>query len=470
MIALCIAGFIGMFSETALNIALSDLMESLHITASTVQWLTTGYLLTLGVLVPVSSFLMQWFTTRQLFIFSLGISIVGGVVAALSSGFSLLLIGRILQAVGIGILLPLIFNTILVIFPPEKRGQALGTMGLVIMFAPAAGPTLAGLTIQYLSWNYIFWFTIPFLLISLLVGVRYMQNISTITKPKIDVLSILLSTIGFGGIVFGFSHAGEGDGGWTDPVVIGSFIIGALALLVFCLRQNKLRQPMLNLQVFQYPMFVVGLLMVFLCFNVIMSTMLIFPMYFQGGLAKTAMAAGLILLPGGIVNGLLAPVMGILYDKFGPRWLVIPGFLVMSIVLFMMTGFDTDTSIGLIIALHILLMIGISMVMSPAQTNGLNQLPPHLHPDGTAFMNTLQQISGAVGTAVAVSLMSGGIADYMSASSDPAAASESAHAMAFGSQHAFIFALVVGIVGFVISLFIRRVKVEGGSERPKAMH
>ncbi|TYP74086.1 DHA2 family lincomycin resistance protein-like MFS transporter [Paenibacillus methanolicus] len=390
MIALCIAGFIGMFCDTALNIALSDLMESLRVSASTVQWLTTGYLLTLGVLVPVSSFLMQWFTTRQLFTFSLAISIVGGVVAALSAGFSLLLIGRILQAVGIGILLPLIFNTILVIFPPERRGQALGTMGLVIMFAPSAGPTLAGLTIEYLSWNYIFWFTIPFLLVSLFVGIRYMQNISKITKPKIDVPSILLSTIGFGGIVFGFSHAGEGDGGWSDPVVIASLLIGVVSLLIFCFRQNALKQPMLNLQVFQYPMFVVGLLSVFLCFMIIMSTMLIFPMYFQGALAKTAMAAGLILLPGGIVNGLLAPVMGILYDKFGPRWLVIPGFLLICIVLWTMSGFDVDTSIGFIIGLHVLLMIGISMVMSPAQTNGLNQLPSHLHPDGTAFMNTLQ--------------------------------------------------------------------------------
>lgn len=470
MISLCIAGFIGMFSETALNIALSDLMESLHLTASTVQWLTTGYLLTLGVLVPVSSLLMQWFTTRQLFMTSLLFSIIGAIIAALSPDFSLLLIGRLLQAVGIGITLPLIFNTILIIFPPEKRGAAMGTIGLVIMFAPAAGPTLAGLTIQYLSWNYIFWFTVPFLFISLLCGIRYMQNLTTLTKPRIDVLSILLSTIGFGGIVFGFSHAGEGDDGWANPIVLASLIIGVLALVVFCFRQSRMKQPMLNLQVFKYPMFVVGLLTVFICFMIIMSTMLVLPMYFQNSLAMTAMAAGLMMLPGGIVNGLLAPVTGRLYDAFGPKWLVIPGLLVISIVLCLMSGFDTHTSKVYIIVLHCLLMAGISMSMTPAQTNGLNQLPPHLHPDGTAFMNTLQQISGAIGTAVAVSIMSKGISSYMSTSSNPAAAGESAHAMAFGAQHAFVFALIVAIVGFVVSLFIRRVKIKLGAGGHTPMH
>lgn len=470
MIALCIAGFIGMFSETALNIALNELMGSMQLSASTVQWLTTGYLLTLGVLVPVSGFLMQWFTTRQLFITSLLFSIVGAIVAATASGFELLLIGRLLQAVGIGITLPLIFNSILIIFPPEKRGAAMGTVGLVIMFAPAAGPTIAGITIQHLSWHYIFWFTIPFLIISLLIGIRYMQNLTTLTKPKIDVLSILLSTIGFGGIVFGFSHAGEGESGWTNPVVLVSLIIGIVALISFCIRQTKLKQPMLNLKVFKYPMFVIGLLLVFICFMIIMSTMLVIPMYLQGALAMATMVAGFVMLPGGIVNGILAPITGLLFDKFGPKWLVIPGLAIISIVLWFMSDFDAHSSTGIIITLHCLLMIGISMVMMPAQTNGLNALPPHLHPDGTAFMNTLQQISGAIGTALAVSILSKGRTAYMVASSNPTALDESANAMAHGTQHAFVFAMIVAIIGFVIALFIRRIKVKQGEERQLPMH
>lgn len=469
MVALCIAGFIGMFSETALNIALSDLMQSLNLTASTVQWLTTGYLLAMGVLVPVSSLLMQWFTTRQLFITSLLFSIVGAVIAGLSPNFGLLLAGRLLQAVGIGIMLPLIFNTILIIFPPEKRGGAMGMIGLVIMFAPAAGPTLAGLTIQYLSWNYIFWFTVPFLLASLLIGIRYMQNLSKLTKPKIDILSILLSTIGFGGIVFGFSHAGEGEGGWTNPVVITSLVIGVVALALFCFRQASMKQPMLNLRVFKYPMFIVGISIVFIDFLIIMSSMLVLPMYFQNALLLSAMAAGLMLLPGGILNGLLAPVTGKLFDKFGPKWLVIPGLLIIAIVLWLMSGFDTTTSKVLIIVLHCLLMAGISMSMTPAQTNGLNQLPRHLHPDGTAFMNTLQQIAGAIGTAVAVSILSKGMASYLSTSANPTALEETAKGMAAGSQNALVFSFIVAIVGFIVSLFIKNVRVDGG-EQQKPMH
>lgn len=298
MISLLTAGFIGMFSETALNIALTDLMKELHITPATVQWLTTGYLLVLGILVPVSGLLLQWFTTRQLFIVSLAFSIIGTLIAALAPSFPFLLAARIVQALGTGLLLPLMFNTILVIFPPHKRGAAMGTIGLVIMFAPAIGPTFSGLVLEHLNWHWIFWISLPFLVLALLFGIAYMQNVSDITKPKIDVLSIILSTIGFGGIVFGFSNAGEGSDGWSSPTVIGSLTVGAIALILFSIRQLTMKQPMMNLRAFRYPMFVLGVVIVFICMMVILSTMLLLPMYLQSGLMLTAFTSGLILLPG----------------------------------------------------------------------------------------------------------------------------------------------------------------------------
>ncbi|MEK3796753.1 DHA2 family efflux MFS transporter permease subunit [Peribacillus sp. FSL H8-0477] len=453
LISFLIAGFIGLFSETALNMALADLIQIFNVDSSTIQWLTTGYLLTLGILVPVSGLLIQWFKTRQLFIVSLAFSIIGTLIAALAPSFGILLLSRVIQAIGTGLMLPLMFNTILVIFPVHKRGATMGLMGLVIMFAPAIGPTISGLILGNFSWHWIFWICLPFLIIALLFGLKYMQNVSTITKPKIDVLSIVLSTIGFGGIVYGFSSAGEN--GWTSSIVISSIIIGLVALLLFSLRQFKMEQPMLDLRVFKYPMFTIGVLSVFVTFMVIMSSAILLPLYLQASLVLTAFVAGLVLLPGGVLNGIMSPITGKIFDKYGPRVLVIPGFIIMIIMLWFLSNITTETSILSVIIMHTVLMIGVSMVMMPAQTNGLNQLPKNLYPDGTALMNTLQQVSGAIGTAVAMTIMSASQKTYLNKLSNPTDPSNIGPSLAAGVQNAFIFGLIVAIVGLILSFFIK---------------
>lgn len=459
MISLLLSGFIGMFSETALNVALSDLIRVFDITAPTVQWLTTGYLLTLGILVPVSGLLLQWFSTRQLFIAALSFSVLGTLVAALAPSFEVLMAARVIQAVGTALLLPLMFNTILIIFPAEKRGAAMGVIGLVIMVAPAVGPTIAGLLIENLSWHWIFWLSLPFLVIALLFGIMYMQNVSTITKPKIDIFSLVFSTLGFGGIVFAFSSAGEGEGGWGSTKVIATMIVGILSLAIFAVRQLTMKQPMMNLRAFKHPMFVVGTLMVFICMMVILSSMLVLPMYLISGLGLSALTAGLIMLPGGLINGIMSPIMGSLFDKFGPKWLVIPGLVIVAAALWFFSGITTASTITLIIVLHSCLMIGISMVWMPAQTNGLNQLPRELYPDGTAIMNTLQQVAGAIGTAVAVSIMTAGMTGFMKDVADPTDPANAPLALTAGIQNAFIFAMIVAIIGLIVAFLIKRVHV-----------
>src|SRR5690606_13353524 len=279
LVSFLIAGFIGLFSETALNMALGDLMMQFNINSATVQWLTTGYLLTLGILVPVSGLLLQWFTTRKLFMAALGFSIGGTLLAALAPTFEVLMVARVIQAIGTGLLLPLMFNTILVIYPVHRRGAIMGLMGLVIVSAPAIGPTISGLLIENLNWHWIFWISLPFLVFALVFGIVFMQNVSEITKPKIDVVSIILSTIGFGGIVYGFSSAGEE--GWGSAIVVSTLLVGVIALFLFVLRQLKMKQPMINMRVFKFPMFTLGLLSVFIAFMVILSTSILLPLYLQ---------------------------------------------------------------------------------------------------------------------------------------------------------------------------------------------
>ncbi|WP_026136047.1 DHA2 family efflux MFS transporter permease subunit [Paenibacillus shenyangensis] len=461
LFAMLLSGFIGLFSETALNVAITPLMKLLEVGPTTIQWLTTGYLLVMGILVPISGLLLQWFSTRQLFTTSLIFSIAGTIVAAMAPSFEILMVARVLQAVGTALLLPLMFNTILVIFPIEKRGSAMGLIGLVIMFAPASGPAISGLILANLTWHWIFWISLPFFIISLVCGLLFLPNISKLTKPKIDILSIILSTLGFGGIVYGFSSAGgHGQGGgWTSPVVIAALLIGGISLLIFSIRQLRMEQPVMNLRAFRYPMFTIGLILVFICMMIILSSMLILPMYLQQGMALTALAAGLVLLPGSLLNGLLSPIMGRLFDKFGPKWLVIIGLAVVSVILFMYTGINANTPVGMIVAMHLFMMVGISMIMMPAQTNGLNQLPSEYYPHGTAIMNTLQQVAGAIGTALAVSILSAGQSGYLSRVANPQSPENQMAGFTTGIQHAFVFALVLAVLGLVCSFFVSRVQI-----------
>ncbi len=458
VVAIMLGAFIGLFSETALNMAFTNIMVDFKIEPSDVQWLTTGYLLVMGILVPVSGLLIQWFSTKKLFTASLVFSILGTFVAAIAPNFEILLVARVIQAIGTALLLPLMTNVILVIFPPHKRGTVMGTMGLVIMFAPALGPTLSGLIVDSLGWQSIFWICLPLLVFVLLFGLIYMQNVSTITKPKIDLLSIILSTIGFGGIVIGFSNAGEGASSWGETTVIVPIIVGIIGLALFSIRQFKMEQPMLNLRVFKFSMFTLGLIMVFLCMMIILSTSILLPMLLKEGLLLTAFAAGLVLLPGGIINGFMSPVIGRLFDKYGPKYLIIPGFVITTIFTYLFSNVTTTATQATIIILHSCLFIGVAMIMMPAQTNGLNQLPKHFYPDGAAVMNTLQQVAGAIGTAIAISIMAAGTEKFLTTAdmTNPAVAAE---ALTAGVQNAFLFSLVASIIGLIIALFTKRIKV-----------
>ena len=456
MATLLLCGFSGYLSGTAINIAMTNLMEVFQISAATVQWLTTGYMLTIGILTPISAMLLQMFSTRKLFTISLTSLIVGTLISALAFNFEMLMFGRILQAVGMSTLIPLLFNTVLIIYPHNKRGAAMGLVGLVTMFAPAIGPTFGGLVVEYLTWQYIFWLSLPFLVIGLLMGLRYLENVTAVTKQRIDILSVLLSTIGFGGVVYGFSQVGEGSEGWGNPVVISSIIVGLVALALFILRQNVMSNPMMNLSVFKYPMYVVGLVLVALCPMIFMATLIILPMFLQTGAGLSPFTAGLMLLPGSALFGLLSPRIGHLFDIYGAKWLAIPGFVIVLVMLWFFTTLSSASSVALMVALHIGLSIGTALILMPAQTHALNQLPPELYPHGTAVINTLPQVTGAIGIAVAVSILTGGMDKYLHGFSVPAKQVEMVNAMSAGSQNVFLYMIILALIGLVTAFFIRR--------------
>ncbi|ASK64458.1 MFS transporter [Virgibacillus phasianinus] len=449
MIALLVAGFVGLFSETALNIALGDLGQIFNVNATTIQWLATGYFLTLGILVPVTGILMQKFTTRQMFMVSILLSIIGTVLAAIAPVFSILLVGRIIQAAGLAINLPLTQNVIFTIFPANKRGAAMGVMGLVMLAGPALGPTIAGLILDTLSWHWIFWVTIPFLLFSFIFGFIYLPNVNEIRQVSIDKLSVILSTIGFGGIVYGVSVSGEL--GWTNATVMGTIIVGFIALIIFAVRQTKMDSPMLNLKAFTFPLFVLGVIMSFITFFNMLSMLVILPMYMQMALVIAAFTTGLVLLPGSLLNCVLAPTIGRLFDKYGPKAVITPGTILVAIAYGLYAQFGTETALWMIVVTHIIMMLGVGAVLASVQTNTLNSLPKQYYPDGIAITQTIQQVAGAIGIAVMVSVLAAKQNSYMAN-----IANVPTEAAAMGSELVFQIGLGLAVVNVVLSFFIKK--------------
>ncbi|WP_125982729.1 DHA2 family efflux MFS transporter permease subunit [Loigolactobacillus iwatensis] len=448
MAGLLIGGFIGMFSETALNIALAPLTTKLGVSAGTIQWLVIGYLLMVGIVLPLSGLLSRWFTTRQLLIFALCDFIVGALVAALSPNFTFLLIGRLIQGIGTGILLPLIFLVALTIYPMEKRGAAMGLIGLTIMFAPAIGPTVAGLILGALSWQYIFWAMIPLLVIALIITIIFMKDVVPITRPHVDVLSIILSTLGFGGFVLGISLAS--DKGWTSVLVLGSLVVGLLALFGFVRRQLKLPEPILNVRAFAHVEFSLGTILVMIDFMIIMSSMYLLPIYWQKGLLVPVALTGILMLPGGLMNAVVSTIAGRLYDGYGVRRPAMLGFLITVIGALMLFFSQADSSYFYVVSAHVILMIGIPLALSPAQTFGLNSLPQQMSADGSSIMNTLQQIFGAIATALATSLL--GLGEAKSAVHGSINVTNGTH---------YSFALTVGlaVLGFMLTFVLPRKQI-----------
>ncbi|MFD2168867.1 MDR family MFS transporter [Tumebacillus lipolyticus] len=456
LISLIIGAFFSILNETLLNIAFPQLVVELGVSPSTLQWLATGYMLVVGVLVPASALLVQWFTTRQMFLGAMILFAIGTLICGIAPQFSFLLFGRLLQAAGTGLMLPVLMNTILVLYPPEKRGAAMGSIGLVIMFAPAIGPTLSGLILESLQWRWLFFLVLPFAIFSIVFASIYLKNVSTPTKPKVDVWSIILSTIGFGGIVYGFSSSGEGNGGWSNPEVYGTVLVGGIALLLFTIRQLRLQEPLMDLRAFKFPMFSLTTILLIIMMMTLFSTMTLLPFLFQGALGLTVFASGLLMLPGSLLNGLISPITGKLFDKFGPRALVIPGSAFLVIIMWFFTQVSADTSKMTFLILHICMMVSISMIMMPAQTNGLNQLPPRYYPHGTAILNTLQQVAGAIGVAFFISVMSSGQRNFLEQSSDPTAPLQLAQAMVAGVHNAFVIGFGFAVLALVLALFLKR--------------
>ncbi|MEH6904895.1 DHA2 family efflux MFS transporter permease subunit [Neobacillus drentensis] len=448
--------FLSTLNQTLLNVALSNLMDVFTVSPTTVQWLSTGFMLVNGVLVPITAYLMKRFSTRQLFISSMLFLLIGSILCAVAPNFAILLSGRMIQAIGAGIIMPLLMTVVMFIFPLEKRGSMMGLIGLAIIFAPAIAPTLAGFIIDYSSWRWLFIGLIPLVVIVILLAMKYLINVSETAKTKLDVMSVIFSTIGFGLILYGFSNAGSR--GWDDKLVIGTILVGIVTTAIFCLRQIKSSDPLLNLSVFKNKVFTLTSILNIIVTMMMYADMILLPIYLQNGRGFTAFEAGLLLLPGAVVNAFMSPVTGKMYDRFGAKPLFIIGLLFIIPSMWVVTDLTETTTFIFLMIRTIFLRIGLSFITMPLNTASLNVLPRSLVTHGTAVNNTVRQISGAIGTAIVITIFTAQTTKHAKTLlvETPNATVKAIRTLAsiLGSSDAYYFMTILAIIAFVLTLFV----------------
>ncbi|WP_040207366.1 DHA2 family efflux MFS transporter permease subunit [Neobacillus jeddahensis] len=482
MIAILFIGaFVAILNETLLNVALPSIMKEFEVNATAVQWLSTGYMLINGILIPASAFFIQRFTDKKLFITAMSLFTIGTFLASVAPAFSVLLAARMIQASGSAIMMPLLMNVMLTAFPVEKRGAAMGTFGLVMITAPAIGPTLSGWLIEHYSWRMLFDIVLPIAVLTLIISIFKLKNVTPQRDIKLDFISLLLSSVGFGGLLYGFSSAG--DKGWDSPLVYGTIIIGAIALLTFILRQLRMDEPMLEFRIYKYPMFALSSAISIVISIAMFSAMILMPIYVQTLRGISPMDSGLLMLPGAIVMGIMSPITGKLFDKYGARTLAVIGLAITVATSYFFSKIAMDTAYSTLVILYTFRMFGMSMVMMPVMTNGLNQLPAKNNPHGTAMNNTLQQVSGAIGTALLITVMNNRTqakaeelaADAMAkmgASGAQPSAQDAAQmkqeimnqAMLHGINFTFFISTLIAVIALILALFIKRPKPQHENE------
>ncbi|AVK61048.1 MFS transporter [Lactobacillus sp. CBA3605] len=446
VVAAGLLSFCGVVVETAMNITFPVLMREFSINTATVQWLTTAYLLVVAIIVPISSFLKRRFKTKTLFVTANLLFMAGLVIDASAPTFGVLVIGRLVQGLGTGIALPLMFNIILDWVPDEQRGTLMGIGTLITAIAPALGPTFGGLVISSLNWHWIFILLLPLLVLSLILGVGAIRQAQPTTKTSFDGLAWGLVMIIFVGFTLAFSNLQNFS---QQPLMVGGLLlVGILGVVGFVKRTKQSAQPLIKLQIFKVTAFNWHLLGFFLVQMNALGLAFILPNYIQLVNGKSALLAGLFVLPGAAIGAVFAPLGGRLLDQFGAAKPILTGATILVIAVALFTGLGLQLNGPLIAVLYILLMVGMGLTMGNTMTSGLEQLSLDLQADGNAMFNTLQQFAGATGTSVVSAIIT---------LVQTQASGSLARRTALGSTAALVFLFVLIIVNLVaLSLAMRQ--------------
>lgn len=432
VLAIIIGGFMTVLTETLLNNGLASIAEGFNISLATAQWISTANLLTIGVMIPISAVFLYKFDSKKLYLTALSIFLIGTIVAYIAPSFGILLLGRIVQAIGVGIIMPFMRNIMVLIFPENKRGMAMGITGIVIALAPAIGPTLSGWILASHSWRALFGILIPVTIAIILLVIFGMRKLIPTKNVSLDLISVLYSGFGFAGILYGFSTLGSN---WILSLIV--IIIGVIFIGLLIKRQTVLKEPMLNVSVFKFSTFNLSVLLSSLGQLSLLGMQVLVPVYLQSAFHLSALTTGLLMLPGALAMGVVNPISGMLFDRYGIRKLAIIGFLIASLATVPFVLFQTNISLVWIGLAYALWMMGISLMLMQLATAGINVLPNELIAHGNAINTMAGQIAGAIATALLVSIS--GIINSIN------------HTVLLGYQVSFGVLVVLLLIGFVVS-------------------
>ena len=466
LIALLVAAaFVVILNETIMSVALPELMGEFSVTAATAQWLTTAFMLTMAVVIPFTGWLLVRMPLRTVFIIAMTTFTLGTLLASLAPVFPVLVSGRVVQAVGTAIMIPLLMTTVLNVVPADRRGRTMGVISIVIAVAPAIGPTVGGLVLDVLSWRWMFWLVLPIGLLALVAGAALIRNVTEPRPIPLDIFSGMLSAVGFAGLIFGLSSIGEAA---SDNAIVSPWIpvaVGVVALSLFVWRQLALKDyALLDVRAFTFPTFTMSLTMMLISMMALFGTLILLPLYMQQVLGTSTLNSGLVLLPGGLLMGVLGWFVGRMFDRIGPRPLIIPGSILASAGLWgMYTFFSADSSLVTVVALHMVLSVGLAFLFSPLMTSALGSLPPHLYSHGSALLNTLQQVAAAAGTALFITVMTLGIVSGAESGEGDIAAQMT------GVHNALLVGAIISLITVVGVWFVRNTaQTQGPAAAPVA--
>ncbi|GAA4182229.1 MDR family MFS transporter [Streptosporangium oxazolinicum] len=454
---LVLATFVVILNETIMINAIPRLMEALHITEQTAQWLSTAFMLTMAAVIPITGWFLQRVSTRSAYSTAMGLFLLGTALAAVAPSFEVLLGARIIQASGTAVMMPLLMTTLMQVVPESDRGRVMGTVSLAISVAPAMGPTVSGVILQFGSWRLLFAVVLPIAAVITWRGLKQLKNVGEPEFSTVDWLSVVTAAAGFGGLVYGLSRFEGGDVRVAAAIVAA----GLAAIAVFVFRQLSLQKrgvPLLDLRTLRHRTYTVALILMSVAFMAMLGSMILLPLYLQNVRGLSALETGLLVMPGGLAMGLLGPVIGRLFDRFGGRVLVIPGALAITLALAGFTQITMSMPFWQLLGLHALLMVGLAATFTPVFTLGLGAVPPPLYSHASSILSTLQQVAAAIGTALVITVMSARADSLRSAGATELLANLG------GMRLAFIISAVLS-VAVVITAVILPARADKADER-----
>ncbi len=446
MVGVLLTGtLLAVLNLTMLSPALPAIMADLHVDATTAQWLTSVYALVEAVIIPLSAYLVGRFTTRQLFISALSVFTAGSLAAALAPNFWVLLLGRILQAACTGAVMPMVFTVILLVFPREKRGTAMGIIGLIIGFAPAVGPSLSGLLVDSVGWRALFAIVTVLGVVVVGLSARLLRNYGDFARTTFDKLSVALSTVGLVCLLYGLSTFASTD---NMALTLGLIVVGIVLVALYARRQLKLPEPMLNVRILKTRPYATAACVIIIVQAALLGCEVITPLYIQGTLGFSATMSGVAMLPGAVIGAFTGLVSGRLFDRFGVRKVAVPGVLVAVLGASGLARLGIDANFITVVLTYTTLVVGLQFTMTPLNTWGVNSLDNRMIQHAQGLSNTMNQVAGSFGTAVLVSV---------SALAPWVAPEASAFEQAYIGEHmayTTTFALMV-VAALVIICFVR---------------